>query len=252
MLGDYVVVDLEMTGLRARTDRILEIGAVKVENHQITDTYQCMVNPGIKVPKEIQELTGITDEMAAAGVSQQEAVEGFFDFCRELPLAGHNILFDYSFLKQYAVNHRLSFEKSGIDTLKLSRKFLPELEKKTLDYLCEYLGIERNRNHRALEDAKATHVLLEYLWENYGTKEPEAFCPIPLVYRAKKQSPATERQKRYLKELAEYHKIDLETDLDTLTKSEASRRTDKILAQYGKVPKPEKTKADIGKASRFI
>lgn len=237
MLESYVVVDLEMTGLRAKTDRILEIGAVKVENHQITATYQKMINAGVKIPKEIQELTGITEEMAATGVKEQEAVEGFFDFCRGFPLAGHNILFDYSFLKQYAVNHKKTFEKNGIDTLKLSRKFLPGLEKKTLDYLCDYLKIERTKNHRALEDARATYVLLEYLREKYEEQEPEAFRPLPLVYRAKKQSPATERQKRHLKELAEYHKIELDIDIETLTKSEASRKTDRILAQYGKIPK---------------
>lgn len=237
MLDTYVVVDLEMTGLRAKTDRILEIGAVKVENHQVTEEYQRLINPGIKIPEEVQKLTGINDEMAGNGVTELEAVEGFFEFCGELPLVGHNILFDYSFLKQYAVNHKKSFEKQGIDTLKLSRKFLPELEKKTLDYLCEYLKIKRERNHRALEDAKATHVLLEYLWGNYGGQEPEAFQPLQLVYRAKKQSPATERQKRHLKELAEYHKINLELNFETLTKSEASRKTDYILAQYGKIPK---------------
>lgn len=237
MLESYVVVDLEMTGLRAKTDKILEIGAVKVENHQVTDSYQKMINPGIKIPEDVQKLTGITDEMVAAGVSEQEAVEGFFDFCGELPLVGHNILFDYSFLKQYAVNHKMTFEKNGVDTLKLSRKFFPDLEKKTLDYLCEHLNIERSHNHRALEDAKATGVLLEYLWENYGQQEPETFRPVQLVYRAKKQSPATERQKRYLKELTEYHKISLDIDVEGLTKSEASRRTDQILAQYGKMPR---------------
>lgn len=239
MLESYVVVDLEMTGLRAKTDRILEIGAVKVENHQITESYQTLINPGIKIPQEVQELTGITDEMVSDGMTEQEAVEGFFEFCGDMPLAGHNILFDYSFLKQYAVNHKKTFERNGIDTLKLSRKFLPELEKKTLDYLCEYLKIERSHNHRALEDAKATHILLEYLWKNYGNQEPDAFQPIQLVYRAKKQSPATERQKRYLKELAEYHKISLDVAWESLTKSEASRRTDQILAQYGKMPKRE-------------
>lgn len=237
MLESYVVVDLEMTGLRAKTDKILEIGAVKVENHRITDTYQSMINPGIRIPQEVQELTGITEEMAAGGVTEAEAVEGFFAFCGELSLAGHNILFDYSFLKQYAVNHKLTFERKGIDTLKLSRRFLPDLEKKTLDYLCEYLKIERQARHRASEDARATQILLEYLWENYGTREPEAFQPVPLVYRAKKQSPATERQKRYLKELTEYHKIKLDVHWEALTKSEASRKTDYILAQYGKMPK---------------
>ncbi len=235
MLESYVVVDLEMTGLRAKTDKILEIGAIKVENHQETDSYQCIINQGIKIPQKVQELTGITDEMAISGVTEQEGVEGFFTFCGEMPLVGHNILFDYSFLKQYAVNHKKSFERNGIDTLKLARKFCLDFEKKTLDYLCEVLKIERNHNHRALEDAKATGILLEYLWKNYGEQDARAFQPIPLIYRAKKQSPATERQKRYLKELAEYHKIDLDIDLEMLTKSEASRRTDYILAQYGKM-----------------
>lgn len=240
MLESYVAVDLEMTGLRAKTDKILEIGAVKVENHQVTKSYQRIVNPRIRIPEQVQELTGITDAMAEKGVPEQEAVEGFFEFCEELPLVGHNILFDYSFLKQYAVNHKQSFERNGIDTLRLSRKFLPDLEKKTLDYLCEYLKIERSQNHRALEDASATQVLLEYLWENYGMQQPEAFKAVPLIYRAKKQSPATERQKRYLKELAEYHKIEFDIDLGVLTKSEASRRTDRILAQYGKIPQKQK------------
>ena len=237
MLKSYVMVDLEMTGLRAKTDRILEIGAVKVENHQITETYQKIINAGIKVPQDIQELTGITDEMIKAGVMEQEAVEGFFEFCGDLPLAGHNILFDYSFLKQYAVNHKIIFEKNGIDTLKLSRKFLPELEKKTLDYLCEYLKIERSQRHRALEDARATFVLLEYLWNEWGEQNSEAFRFIPLVYRAKKQSPATPRQKKYLKELTEYHKIEIDVNIEMLTKSEASRKTDHILTQYGRMPK---------------
>lgn len=237
MLDSYVVVDLEMTGLRAKADRILEIGAVKVENHQITEIYQKVINPGMKIPENIQELTGISDEMVRSGVTEQEAVEGFFEFCGDLPLAGHNILFDYSFLKQYAVNHKKTFEKDGIDTLKLSRKFLPELEKKTLDYLCEYLKIERIQKHRALEDAKATFVLLEYLWEQWGEQKPEEFRFVQLIYRAKKQGPATPRQKKYLKELTEYHKIELNIDIETLTKSEASRKTDYILAQFGRLPK---------------
>lgn len=237
MLEQYVAVDLEMTGLRAKTDRILEIGAVRVVNHQITDTYQVLVNPRMEIPKEIEKLTGISNDMAAAGKEEQEAVEGFFEFCGNFPLAGHNIIFDYSFLKQYAVNHKLKFEKEGIDTLKLARKFLPEAEKKTLDYLCGYLDIQRQQKHRALEDARAAAILLEYFREHFGTKEPAAFRPIPLVYQAKKQTPATERQKRYLKELLDYHKIEADVEIHSLTRSEASRRTDRILSQYGRLPK---------------
>ena len=236
MLKSYVVVDLEMTGLKAKTDRILEIGAVKVEDGCVTETFHRLVNPRIELSKEITELTGITNEMARTGCDNKEAVEGFLEFSKELPLVGHNILFDYSFLKQYALNQGVALEKDGVDTLKLARKFLPEKEKKTLDHLCDYLKIPRKQSHRALEDAKATVMLFQYLQERFEASDPMAFCQKPLKYKAKKQSPASARQKRYLKELAAYHKIELKTEIDSLTKNEASRITDKILSGYGKIP----------------
>ena len=143
MLKDYVVVDLEMTGLKAKTDRILEIGSVKVTDGMETAVFHCMVNPHMEIPPEITDLTGITNEMAAQGLEAAEAVREFAAFSRSLPLIGHNILFDYSFLKQAAVNHGIPFEKECLDTLKLARKYLPEAEKKTLDYLCGLLGIRQ-------------------------------------------------------------------------------------------------------------
>lgn len=237
MLEVYVSVDLEMTGLHARTDRILEIGAVKVEQGSVSETYQCLVNPRMELPEEIINLTGITNQMARQGSDTGEAVEEFLKFAEDLPLVGHNIIYDYSFLKQYTVNHGIALEKEAVDTLKLARKFLPQVEKKSLDYLCELLKIERARNHRALEDARATAELLEYLKAHFCTVEPEAFMPKLLQYKVKKQSPATSVQKRHLKELAEYHKIKLDQELDSLTRNEASRITDKILASYGKVPR---------------
>ena len=147
MPESYVVVDLEMTGLQARTDRILEIGAVKVEKGREDQVFHRMVNPHMELSEEIIKLTGITGEMAQKGCETEEAVKEFQEFSEGLPLVGHNILFDYSFLKQYIVNYGGTFEKEGIDTLKLARKFLPEAEKKTLDYLCEFLGIFREQNH---------------------------------------------------------------------------------------------------------
>lgn len=237
MLENYVVVDLEMTGLHAKTDRILEIGAVKVENGNNVDTFHRMINPQMKLSKEVMELTGITDEMTKGGCEAETAVKEFQDFAKGFPLAGHNIMFDFSFLKQCAVNHGCSFEKEGIDTLKLARKFLPEAEKKTLDYLCSWLGIPREQSHRALEDAKATAVLLQYLQKHFERQEPEAFLPKPLLYKVKKQGPASARQKKRLKELADWHKIDLNVEIDSLTKNEVSRMTDRILAAYGKMPR---------------
>ena len=148
MLKDYVVVDLEMTGLKAKTDRILEIGSVKVTDGMETAVFHCMVNPHMEIPPEITDLTGITNEMAAQGLEAAEAVREFAAFSRSLPLIGHNILFDYSFLEQAAVNHGIPFEKECLDTLKLARKYLPEAEKKTLDYLCGLLGIRQEEKHR--------------------------------------------------------------------------------------------------------
>ncbi|EOS24545.1 exonuclease, DNA polymerase III, epsilon subunit [Lachnospiraceae bacterium 3-1] len=237
ILKNYVVVDLEMTGLHARTDRILEIGAVKVEQGKCASAFHRMINPHMKLSKEVMELTGITDEMTEGGCEVWTAVKDFQKFAEGFPLVGHNIIFDYSFLKQCAVNHGGSFEKDGIDTLKLARKFLPKAEKKTLDYLCIWLEIPREQSHRALEDAKATTVLLQYLQEHFEEKEPEAFLPKPLQYKVKKQGPASTRQKKRLKELADWHKIDLDVEIDSLTKNEAARITDRIRAAYGKSPK---------------
>lgn len=232
----YVVVDLEMTGLNPRRDRILEIGAVKVEQGEITGTFQRIINPRMALSKDITALTGITDEMACQGCSCEEAVGAFLAFAEDLPLSGHNLIFDYSFLKQAAANQGIQIEKDGIDTLKLARKFLPDAESKSLDYLCEFLAIARDRKHRALDDALATERLLAYLWERFWSQEPDAFLARPLHYKVKKQQPASERQKRHLKELTEYHKIKLGWELESLTRSEASRITDKIISAYGRIP----------------
>ncbi len=236
MLEDYVVVDLEMTGLSAKMDRILEIGAVKVEGGMEAEAFHRMVNPHMEIPAEITALTGITSGMASEGCEAAEAVRDFVDFSQGLPFIGHNIRFDYSFLKQAALNFGIPLDRECLDTLKLSRKFLAEAEKKTLDYLCVYLGIHRKKNHRALEDAKATNELFRYLQEKFGGENPSAFLPAPLQCKLKKQGPASPRQIKRLKELAAYHGIALAAEAESLTKNEASRMTDKILAAYGKAP----------------
>lgn len=231
----YIVVDLEMTGLNPKKDRILEIGAVRVERGIVCDTFHRMVNPHMRLPEEIIKLTGITDEMVCEGCDSERAVQDFLAFAERLPLVGHNLMYDYAFLKQSAVNQGISLEKEGLDTLKLARKFLPELEKKSLDYLCEHLSIMRANEHRALDDAKATAELLRYLRERFYEQEPDVFQAKPLQYKVKKQQPATAFQKRRLKELMEYHKIEMELEIESLTRSEASRMTDKILSAYGRM-----------------
>lgn len=231
----YVVVDLETTGLSPREDSILEIGAVKVKNGQVAGTYAVFVDPQRPVPEQIRQLTGITDEMVRGQRTASQAFEEFLTFCGGADLMGHNLPFDYGFLKQQAVVQRLPFEKRGIDTLKIARCLLEGLESRSLTSLCAHFHIDRSRAHRALDDALATHQLYCHLKELAGEDKMELFLPAPMFYRARKISPITDSQKRYLKDLAKYHRIELDVEMDSLTKSEASRLIDRIIMNYGRI-----------------
>lgn len=233
MLNTYISIDLETTGLNPKLDKIIEIGAVKVENGVITETFETFVNPGKKLEERIVELTGICDADLADAPYIEEILPKLIDFLGDYTLIGHSILFDYSFLKKATVNQKLTFEKQAIDTLKIARRFLTDLEHRNLDYLCDYYQIPHHA-HRALEDAKATSVLYQKLVEHYYKKEDTLFIPVGLHYQVKRDTPATKAQKERLYRLLAQHKIEPEADVEKLTRSEASRFTDKILATYGR------------------
>ncbi|WP_230397693.1 3'-5' exonuclease [Novisyntrophococcus fermenticellae] len=235
MMQTYVALDLETTGLQPKTDRILEIGALKVVNDEIVDTYRTFVNPRMKIPDSIRQLTGITQEMVEGQPYQEEAVSNILDFCGDLPLLGHNILFDYSFLKHQAANLRREFEKKACDTLHIARKAFPGLPSRSLTSMCSYYAIDRTRAHRAYDDAWASMKLYEYLWGEFGKKNPAWFETKPLTYKVKRQNPITPAQKRYLNDLIKYHKIEAEVEPDSLTKNEASRMIDHIILRYGRI-----------------
>ena len=236
MINEYVVLDLEMTGLSAKTDQIIEIGAVKIRDNQVVETMECLVNPNCKIPTRVVELTGITDDMVQLGMEKDVAIERLLDFIEGEILVGQNINFDYSFLKQWAVNHKRPLEAKACDTLKIARVLLPADQPKKLENLCEYFGIERAREHRALDDALETWQVFERL-KDLGETLRNAdtyFEPRELTYRAKKQSPATPRQIQRLKEYREKHQINDEINWENLTKSEASRIMDKYILVYGR------------------
>lgn len=237
MLNNYVVIDLEMTGLNAKRDVILETGAVRVRAGKAVATCSSLLCTGRKLPEQVVQLTGITEEMAAVGREPKEAMAEFFAFLGDDVLIGQNIIFDYSFLKQWAVNQGFSFERMAVDTLKLSRQFLPKEQKKDLESLCTYFQITRSNAHRALDDAWETWQIMERLKADYGMENPTAFEPKPLQYKAKKMTPATERQKENLRQLAACHGLEVPTDLDQLTRSEVSRLTDLWISSYGRVAK---------------
>ena len=237
MLKSYVSLDLETTGLNPRLDRIIEIGALKVENGEIADTFCTFVNPGRGLEERITDLTGIEDKDVEGAPYIEEILPDLFQFLSDLPLLGHSVLFDFSFLKKAAVDLKIPFEKNAVDTLKIARKYLTALERRSLDYLCDYYKIP-HRAHRALEDARATHVLYGKLAEDFYEKESgeaaqgqgkrNLFEAAPLQFQIKRDTPVTKAQKEQLYRLIEQHKIVLNADVERLTRSEASRLIDKI------------------------
>lgn len=234
MYDTYVSIDLETTGLNPKRDRIIEIGAIRVEQGQIVGEFSTFVDPGRKLEERITELTGIRDEDLKNAPQMDEVFPKLLEFMGELPLLGHSILFDYSFLKKAAVDRKISFERTAVDTLQIARKYLQELPHRNLGYLCRYYEIP-HQAHRALEDAKATDQLFRKLVELfYKEEEDSLFVPKPLHFQVKRDTPATKPQKERLYRLAEQHNITLEVDVEKLTRSEASRLADKILAKYGR------------------
>lgn len=156
MDASYVVFDIETTGLSAVSDEITELGAVKIENGVITDSFSQLINPGIPIPPNVVELTGISDEMVAEMPNTDEVLPKFLDFCRGCVVVAHNAGFDTGFIRQKASRTGLKFNNKIVDTLRLSRELFPEKAKHTLDTVAKRMGVSLENHHRAVDDAKAT------------------------------------------------------------------------------------------------
>ncbi len=231
----YIALDTETTGLNPKQDRIIEIGAARVLDGMETECFQTLVNPRRLLDLRVSELTGITDGMLADAPDMDEVLDRFLEFAGDLPVLGHNILFDFSFLKRAAVNRQREFERQGVDTLALCRHFMPKDVRKSLNAACAFCGIRREGSHRALGDARDAHRLYQRLLALYGESEPEAFAGRNLIYKVKREQPASEKQKEGLRDLLKYHKIELPLQIDSLSRSEISRIRDKIISQYGRI-----------------
>lgn len=226
---NLIAVDVETTGLSAGVDEIIEIGAVKIENGVLTERYRSFLKPLHALPARITELTGITGEMLRNARLTEEVLPEFLAFAGTLPLLGHNLPFDYGFLKAACEKQKLSFERKGIDTLRLARILQPSLEKKTLTAMTEFYGINPRQVHRAEDDAISCAEIYLRMLENFG-KDPqkqELFLPQILTARIKKSEPATIRQKKYLLDLLKYHRIE-EVSMEAMTKSNISRIIDHL------------------------
>lgn len=232
-IQSYVALDLETTGINPSLDKIIEIGMAKVIDGREVATYKTLINPDIHISERITEITGITDSMVLDKPVISQIIKDILDFIGDLPLLGHNIIFDYSFLKKAAVNSNYIFQKQGIDTLKIARRLLPEVPHKNLEYLCDYFKLDKGSSHRAFDDAKSAINLYHKLYEIKPDDEG-FYTAIPLVFHIKKDVPITDAQKRYLAALLDKHQLTIEENIEKLTKSMASRMIDKIISEHGK------------------
>ena len=234
-MRDYVCVDIETTGISPQHAQIIEIGALKVRDGEVVDTFSKLIDPLREVPAEITALTGINTEMVEGEPTIDIVLPEFIDFAGDDLLLGHNVRFDYSFLKQNAMNLNLDFRGSGMDTLRIARAKCPELQSRSLDFLCNHFGINDENHHRAFNDAKVTSELYLMFYDMFRSDNPELFQPKEFIYKPKKSSPITDKQRRYLLALISYHNLDIDYDIDVLTKSEASRKIDYIISTKGKI-----------------
>lgn len=164
LYDDAVVFDIETTGFDKVNDKIIEIGAVKVKNGEIIDRFSSFINPQIPIPLRIEELTNISDEMVINADTIDVVLPKFIDFCEGCIVVAHNAGFDTGFTKIKAKELGLSFDKTIVDTVGLTRILLPDIKNTKLDTVSEMLSISLNGHHRAVNDAEATaHIYLKFL-----------------------------------------------------------------------------------------
>ena len=229
MLKSYVCFDLETTGLDPLYNEIIEIGALKVRDGKVAERFMEFIHPQEEISQMITNLTGITNEMVANARPADAVISDFLEFCEDDVLIGHNVGFDYSFMKSGASNLGLTFEKFGIDTFKIAQRTLKSLPSKSLSSLCEYYQIENKAAHRAYYDALATAKLYQTLAHYFEHEDPSLFKPQQLTYKIKKVQPATAKQVALLQRLCSQKKKVPEWNPDTITRSEASRLIDTLL-----------------------
>jgi len=160
--NNFLVLDIETTGLSAYIHKITEISALKMQNGRIIDEFTTLINPETRIPSFITHLTGIDNKLVKDSPKIKQVMPKFYEFLEENTIVGHNATFDYKFLNHNAITHvGKPIENPLLCTCKLARRLLPALPSKRLSALCEHFEIRNEQSHRARGDALATSQILQ-------------------------------------------------------------------------------------------
>lgn len=155
-MDNYVVLDLETTGLSKTRHKITEIAAARYCDGKIVDEFQSLVNPKVSIPGFITKLTGITNDMVKDAPTVDKVLPSFLEYLGDDPIVAHNASFDYGFIQHNAKKYGHEFCNDKICTRKLANRLLPELPSKKLSSICEHLNVKNVQAHRAMSDVHAT------------------------------------------------------------------------------------------------
>ena len=197
----YCVLDLETTGLSFRTDKITEVGIMKVKNGEVIDSFSCFVNPEKPIPPEVVEVTKITDEMVKDAETIDKVFPKILDFVGDSVLVAHNADFDIPFLKYHGKLLGYELNNTYMDTLRLAKVLFPEFTKYKLGFIADKLGIEVEVAHRALDDVDTTVKVMNVMMDMLKEKGAKTIDDIDVV------TDNPEETKELYKKLPVYHAI---------------------------------------------
>ncbi|MCD7743923.1 MAG: PolC-type DNA polymerase III [Lachnospiraceae bacterium] len=201
--ADFVVFDLETTGFSPQNNRIIEIGAVKVQNGKITDKFSTFVNPEVPIPFRIEELTSINDNMVMDAPTIETILPEFMAFCEGCVMVAHNASFDMSFIEENCRRLSIPCDRTAVDTVAMARVLLPALNRFKLDTVAKAVGVPLGHHHRAVDDAGCTAEIFEKFLVMLKRQEITTLAQLNALGRSSKDQ---------IKKLPTYHAIILATN----------------------------------------
>ncbi len=179
---EYCVFDLETTGISHITEKITEVGIIKIKNGEIIDTFECFVNPEKPIPPKVVEVTHITDDMVKDAETIDKVMPKVLEFMGDSVLVAHNADFDIGFMKYNCEQLGLKFEYTHIDTLRLAKAIFPEFTKYKLGIIADKLGIKVDVAHRALDDVKTLVAVFKEMIERAKDKKAKTIDDFDNVF----------------------------------------------------------------------